>query len=225
MRQLLFLALALAGSSASAQTPPTPNPSPPKSTPQAQPPATQLYRLVPVEQPQYQTVQQPQYQTVQLVQQPAQYQTVQLAPQTVQQVQYVPATQSTFAISNQGSRTVALGPGPIALSLSWVGQRMVGLGKTHVWQINHQIIRPQPQPSPPVQQLVTVSMPQPVVSPPVQVQLISQPAPTPVTQQYRINAPSEDAPPPPVIGQPPAKPSPQSSSIPPPKHLFGWLGN
>jgi hypothetical protein len=212
MRTLTLFVTLILGSSAWAQAPPTPNPSPPKSTPQAQPPPpTQLYRLVPVEQPA-----QPQYQTVQ-VQQP-QYQTVQV-PQPVQQVQYVNASQSTFGVSQTGARTVVLGPGLVSLSLARTGQMLTNtFGKTHIWNIQHSVVRPAPvQPSPPVQ-LVSVSMPVQQPLPPVQVQLIQQPQ-----QQYRINAPSEDAPPPPVINQPPPKPTPQSSTIPPPKHhLFGW---
>jgi hypothetical protein len=231
MRYFLTFALALAGASAWGQTPQAPNPSPPKSTPQAQPPPpvqqTQLYQLVPVNPPTQQTVQvqQPQYQTVQLVQAPAPCQTVQLAQPPVQQVQYVPATQTTFGVSQTGSRTVVLGPSIVGLSIARVGQAMSStFGKSHVWNIQHSIIRPQPQPAPPVQQLVTVSMPQPVVQQPVQVQLLQQPVQQVLQPTYQINAPSEAAPPPPVINPP--KPSPQASTVPPPKHhLFGMLGN
>jgi hypothetical protein len=221
MRAIACALALLVSASAWGQTPQAPPPNP-KSTPQAQPPTqqTQLYRLVPVEQPQQTTTQQ--YQTVQLVQQPTQYQTVQVQQQPVQQVQYVNASQSTFAVAGSGNRTVVLGPGLVGLSLARVGQAMAtGFGKTHVWNIQHQVIRPQPQPSPPVQQLVTVSMPQPVVQQQyAQVQLLQQPVQQVLQPQYKINAPSEDAPPPPVV------PTPQSSKIPPPKHgLFGMLGN
>jgi hypothetical protein len=222
MRHSLTLALALVGTSAWGQTPQAPNPSPPKSTPQAQPPPpVQLYRLVPVEQPQQTVqVQQPQYQTVQLVQQPA-------PCQTVQQVQYVPATQTTFGLTLAGGRTVVLGPSIAGLSIARIGEMVSNtFGKTHVWKIQHSIIRPQPQPAPPVEQLVTVSMPQPVVQQPVQVQLLQQPVQQVLQPQYQINAPSEAAPPPPVVPVGPPKPSPQASSIPAPKHhLFGMLGN
>jgi hypothetical protein len=229
MRTSILFATLIAGTAAWGQTPQAPNPSPPKSTPQAQPPPpvqqTQLYQLVPVNPPTQQTVQvqQPQYQTVQLVQQPAPCQTVQLAQPPVQQVQYVPATQTTFAVSSQGSRTVVLGPSLVGLSIARVGQMMSSsFGKTHTWNIQHSVIRPQPQPAPPVTQLVSVSMPQPVVQQPVQVQLLQQPVQQVLQPTYQINAPSEAAPPPPVV----PKPSPQTSTIPPPKHsLFGMLGN
>ena len=219
----LWLALLSSASQAWGQSPPIPNPSPQsKATPQPQQPVTQLYRLVPVETPTQQTQQ---YQTVQLAQQPApQYQTVQMVQQPIQQVQYVPATTSTFAVANTGQRTVVLGPGLVGLSLARTGTFLTNtFGKSHVWNISHSTIAPQIQPAPPVAtQLVTVSMPQPVVQQPVQVQLLQQP----VTQQYKINAPSEEAPPPPVIHQPPVKPTPQSSTIPPPKHhgMFGLFG-
>jgi hypothetical protein len=235
MRLFACILALLTSASAWAQTPPPPAPNPgpspqTKATPQAQPPQVQLYRLVPVEppaQPQYQTVQvqQPVYQTVQqpvyqTVQQP-QYQTVQLAAQPVQQAVYTSGISTTLGIAPVGQRTVVLGPGLVSLSLARAGQTMVNVfGKSHVWQIQHTTVAPQIQPAPPVQ-LVSVSLPNPVVQQPVYVPLPQQVVQQPVNV---INAPSEAAPPPPVIQQTP-KATPQSSTVPPPRHsLFGMLG-
>lgn len=212
MKYLLSLALLFASVNAWAQSPQLPSTQvPTKPQPPGQPPPPQLYQLVPVQQP----VQQP----VQYVQQPVQY-----VQQPVQQLQYVqqPVNVQTVGFSAQatGQRTVVLGPGPVSLSLAWVGQRMAGMGKTHIWTINHSVVRPVnpiPQPAPPVQ-YVTVSMPQPVVQPPVQVQVVTQPQPT--QQLQIINAPSEAAPPPPVV---PVNPTPTPQAQSQSKHpLFGW---
>jgi hypothetical protein len=212
-----------------AQSPPIPSPTVGVSqqTPSPQSPPTQVYRLVAVDQP----VQQ-QYQTVRLVGEPAaaQCQAVQAVQPAVQFVQQ-PVVQTSYALSQSAQRTVTLGPGPLSLSAAWVGQRLVALGgKTHVWTINHSTIRSQPAAAPPVQTML-VSVAQPVIQQPTTtVQLVSMPAPQPVQQVYRINAPSEQPPPPPVVvpgsSNAPAKPSPQTGSVFGDRRgLFGWSGN
>lgn len=204
MRSLIALTLMLATASAWGQS---------KSLPTPQAPVTQTYQLVPVQQPvtqQYQTVQvaqQPQYQTVQVVQQP-QYQAVYQAASTGLCAPATTAVSTSFATTASAPRTVVLGPSVVGLSIARAGQLLTStFGKTHVWNISHQVIRPV-QPAPPVSSTVfSVGTTVPVQQ---QVQLVSMPAPIqqtvqyvqqPVTQTqtYTINAPSENAPPPPVV--------------------------
>jgi hypothetical protein len=127
------------------------------------------------------------------------------APSPVQQPAWVGAVSTP--------RTIVIAPGPISLSLAWVGRQLSGLGKTHVWTIGH----------------TSLSQPQPVAAQPTVYYATMVQAPQPQPQQYSLvqvqpptvvalpPPPREDVPPPPVV----PVPSPQS----PPRHpLFGKKG-
>jgi hypothetical protein len=227
---LSLLALSLCVNCTYAQTPqnPTPQlPAQPKQQPTPQqppqqppPPVQQMYRLVPVEQP------------AQPVPPPAQYVTVAQVPPPSQPLYTTTAalptsysTQYAFSTQQTGQRQVVLGPGPLSLSAAWVGQRLATLGKTHVFTINHQIIRPvNPapiQPAPPVQYVIQTAQQQPQQT----VQLIMQPQ-QPTAPIVGIPYRSESVPAPPLAPQP----TPQSQPNPNPpttqKHaLWGMLGH
>lgn len=223
MIRFLAVVVCLGAVNARAQTPQNPNPQlpAPKQPPvaQAPPQQTQLYQLVPVQSP-------PTTQVVQ--QQPVQYQTVQVAQPQYQAISTyaAPTSVQTVGLSTQssGQRTLVMGPGPVALSMSWLGQRMANMGKTHVWTINHSTVRTNMVQQAPIGQTYQVQLVQQAPPPPTQVQLVQQAPPTQVYQVVQQAPPSEQAPPPPLVGMPPpVKATPQAQSTVTPHKLFGLI--
>jgi hypothetical protein len=179
-------------------------PQPSKNTPVAQlstPPAVQ-YQLQAVPPPSTPPV-------VQMLYAAPAVQPVQYVSQT--SVQYVQQP-TVLAGLAAGQRTIVMGPGPLRLAGVWLGRQLVGLGKTHVWQVSHSVVAPVvPAVTPSVQPVVV----QPAAAPTVYYATMAgpptaalAPAPPPVTYQLVPVTPTA----PPVV----RSPEPLREAAPPP---------
>jgi hypothetical protein len=112
-------------------------------------------------------------------------------------------------------RTIVWGPGPVSLSLAWVGRQLQGLNRTHTWTINHAIVSPvQPVVQPMVQPnsyVATMAMPQPTY------QLVPVAAPAPQPTAYYATMPAPVPAPAPTPTPPPPAPAPAPPPPAPPK--------
>jgi hypothetical protein len=129
---------------------------------------------------------------------------------------------ATLAVSPVRTGALTVGPGPLSLAATWLGNRLIVLGRTHVWTWTHHTLTPVAPALPTVG--ASAVLPMAAVAPAqVQYQLMAVPIqPAPAAQVVVVPqaaaAPvvrDEAAPPPPAV--PTA--SPQSTA----KHaFFGW---